>query len=211
MARRAVTNLLGLAVLGTLAQRPMHRYEIAMTIREQGKDEDMDVKWGSLYTVVKNLERHGLVEATGTDRAGARPERTIYRITGAGLQEMADWTRDLVRTPAAEHPSFTAGLSMIAAVPPAEAVVLLRERMERLESALREGRTRLAREGAGVPRLFLVEDEYGMAMQAAEIAWIRGLLDELEAGTFPDLAMWQHAHETGPLDSGAEGGGTETI
>ena len=63
MGKRPVANLLGLAVLGTLAQRPMHRYEIATTIREQGKDDDMDVKWGSLYTVVKNLERHGFVEA----------------------------------------------------------------------------------------------------------------------------------------------------
>ena len=88
MSDRPVSNLLGLAVLGVLAQRPMHRYEIATTIREQGKDDDMAVKWGSLYTVVKNLERHGLVEAAGVDRDGARPERTTYRITDAGRAEM---------------------------------------------------------------------------------------------------------------------------
>jgi DNA-binding PadR family transcriptional regulator len=207
---RAVTNLLGLAVLGTLAQRPMHRYEIATTIREQGKDDDMDVKWGSLYTVVKNLERHGLVEATGTDRSGARPERTIYRITEAGIAEMAEWTRELVGTPTPEHPAFAAGLSMLSAVPPADAVELLRERMTRLEAVLEQRQERLAREGAGVPRLFLVEDEYGMAIQAAEITWIRGLIGELEAGTFPDLAMWQYAHDAGPIGRSAEGGDPAT-
>jgi DNA-binding PadR family transcriptional regulator len=189
----------------------MHRYEIATTIREQGKDDDMDVKWGSLYTVVKNLERHGLVEAVGTDRSGARPERTIYRITEAGVQEMAGWTRELVATPNPEHPAFAAGLSMLSAVPPGDALDLLRERMARLEQVLEQRRARLAREGAGVPRLFLVEDEYGMAMQAAEIAWIRGLVQELEAGAFPDLAMWQHAHDAGLPAGSAEGGDPAAI
>jgi DNA-binding PadR family transcriptional regulator len=203
---RPVTNLLGLAVLGTLAQRPMHRYEIATTIREQGKDDDMDVKWGSLYTVVSSLERYGLVEAIGTERAGGRPERTTYRITDAGRREMADWTRELVAVPASEHPAFTAGLSMLGAIPPADAVSLLRTRIETLEGRLAEDRTRLAASASEVPRLFLVEDEYGVAMLAAEVAWIRGLLEELESGRFPDVAMWQQAHDAGlvpPPDGGA--------
>jgi len=203
---RPVTNLLGLAVLGTLAQRPMHRYEIATTIREQGKDDDMDVKWGSLYTVVSSLERHGFVEAVGTDRAGARPERTIYRITDAGRREMADWTRELVATPAPEHPAFAAGLSMLGAIAPADAVTLLRARLETLEGRLAEYRARLAEWVAEVPRLFLVEDEYGIAMLAAEAAWTRDLLEELESGRFPDVAIWQQAHDTGlvpPPDGGA--------
>ena len=71
---RPVTNLLGLAVLGTLAQRPMHRYEIATTIREQGKDDDMGVKWGSLYTVVKQ-PRAARLRRGHRHRAGRRPPR----------------------------------------------------------------------------------------------------------------------------------------
>ncbi len=209
MPGRAVTNLLGLAVLGTLAQRPMHRYEIATTIREQGKDDDMDVKWGSLYTVVKNLERHGYVEATGTDRAGARPERTIYRITDSGRCEMADWTRELVATAAPEHPAFAAGLSMIAALPPEEAIILLRGRLRTLEAAVAARRNALAGYAARVPRLFLVEDEYGLAMQEAETGWLRGLLAELESGDFPDLPLWRQAHESGVLDGRREPEPTE--
>jgi DNA-binding PadR family transcriptional regulator len=203
---RAVANLLGLAVLGTLVQRPMHRYEIATTIREQGKDDDMDVKWGSLYTVVQNLERHGFVEAAGTDRQGARPERTIYRITAAGRRELAEWTRELVATPRAEHPSFAAGLSMIAALPPEVAADLLQARLERLEASIAERRSSLAGSATQVPRLFLVEDEYGIAMQAAEAHWVRDLLGELRSGRFPDLALWRQSHDTGVM-SGAEAPG----
>ena len=200
---RPVTNLLGLAVLATVVQRPMHRYEIATTIREQGKDDDMDVKWGSLYTVVQNLERHGFVEPVGTDRQGSRPERTIYRITDAGRWELVEWTRDLVAKPTTEHPSFAAGLSTLAALPPEEAADLLEARLRRLEARIADRGRSLAGFAARVPRLFLVEDEYALAMQRAEADWVRGLLDELRGGRFPDLALWQQSHDTGVM-SGAD-------
>ncbi len=61
--KRKVANLLALAVLATVVQRPMHRYEMASVMRARGKDRDMNIKWGSLYTVVANLEKNGLLRA----------------------------------------------------------------------------------------------------------------------------------------------------
>jgi DNA-binding PadR family transcriptional regulator len=196
MSDRPVSNLLGLAVLGVLAQRPMHRYEIATTIREQGKDADMAVKWGSLYTVVGSLERHGFVEAVETTREGARPERTVYRITGAGRVEMADWTRELLADLSTEQTRLTAGLSMLGSLPPDEALTLLRDRLARLDALLADRRDRLAAWRQQVSRLFLVETEYGVAMQQAEADWLRALLADLDSGDFPDLARWRAYHET---------------
>ncbi|HZC27992.1 MAG TPA: PadR family transcriptional regulator, partial [Actinopolymorphaceae bacterium] len=72
--RRKVGNLLALAVLSAVVERPMHPYEMASVLRERGKDNDMKIKWGSLYTVVQNLEKHGLLEATESMRQGGRPE-----------------------------------------------------------------------------------------------------------------------------------------
>jgi DNA-binding PadR family transcriptional regulator len=195
MSDRPVSNLLGLAVLGVLAQRPMHRYEIATTIREQGKDADMAVKWGSLYTVVGSLERHGFVEAVETTREGARPERTVYRITGAGRVEMADWTRELLADLSTEQTRLTAGLSMLGSLPPDEALTLLRDRLARLDALLADRRDRLAAWRQQVSRLFLVETEYGVAMQQAEADWLRALLADLDSGDFPDLARWRAYHE----------------
>ncbi len=197
---RPITNLLGLAVLGTLAQRPMHRYEIATTIREQGKEDDMAVKWGSLYTVVTSLEKHGFVEATGTERDGARPERTIYRITDAGWAEMVEWTRELLATPLAEHPSFAAGLSSLSAVPPDDAIAALEIRLAKLRATVDYRRAMLATY-TQVPRLFLVEDEYGIAMLDAEATWVAGLIADLRDGSRPDLAEWRRRHESGEVGS----------
>jgi hypothetical protein len=54
-------------------------------------------------------------------------------------------------------------------------------------------------EAADVPRLFLIEAEYLIAMTRAEADWIRSLLDELSTGTFPHLDVWRQWHEKGAL------------
>jgi DNA-binding PadR family transcriptional regulator len=192
---RKVSNLLALAVLGTVVQHPMHPYEIASLLRARGKDEDMEIKWGSLYTVVRNLAKHGFIEVLDSRREGARPERTIYGITDAGRAELRDWTRELVATPQPEHPRFKAGLSMLPALPPDEVADALRERIAALESMI------AAQRGGSedIPRLFLIENEYELAVRVAELTWVRGLLAELTNETFPGVAAWRHWHATGEI------------
>ena len=200
MARpRKVANLLALAVLSTVVQRPMHPYEIASVLRARGKDDDMEIKWGSLYTVVRNLTKHGFLEVVESHREGARPERTIYRITDAGRAELRDWVHELIATPQPERPRFKAGLSVLAVLPPDEVVGALRARLDELERVVAARHASLAEHGAEVPRLFLVEDEYELAVRQAEVAWVRGLLHELTTERFPDLAMWRKWHATGEM------------
>jgi DNA-binding PadR family transcriptional regulator len=196
--RRKVANLLALAVLATVVQRPMHRYEMASVMRARGKDRDMDIKWGSLYTVVQNLERNGYLEPIGVTRQGARPERTVYQITDAGRDELVAWTRELIAEPETEHTRFVAGLSVLAVLSPQDVEALLRRRRERLTESIDALRTELEH-AADVPRLFLIEDEYRIAMAEAEAEWTRSLLDELSSGTFPHLDVWRRWHESGDV------------
>jgi DNA-binding PadR family transcriptional regulator len=197
--RRKVGNLLALAVLSAVIPKPMHPYEMASTLRETGKEQDMDIKWGSLYTVVRNLEKHGFLEATESMRQGGRPERTIYRITEAGREELEDWVRELLSTPEREHPRFVAGLSVWAILPPDEVRTLLQQRLALLEAELAGQRESLERYVREVPRLFLVEAEYELAIREAETTWVRSLLDELTTGSFPALAEWRAWHDTGEI------------
>jgi len=198
--KRKVANLMALAVLATVVQRPMHRYEMASLMRARGKDRDMDIKWGSLYTVVASLEKNRLLEAIEVTRQGARPERTVYQITDAGRDELVGWTRELIAEPEAEHTRFIAGLSVLAVLTPRDVMDLLRRRLGRLTETI-DALTAQLRQASDVPRLFLIEDEYRIAMTQAETDWTRSLLDELSAGTFPYLDAWRKFHETGEMPS----------
>ncbi|MCX5067075.1 PadR family transcriptional regulator [Micromonospora lupini] len=197
--RRKVGNLLALAVLSALVQRPMHPYEIATALRAWGKDQDMEFKWGSFYTVIRNLDKHRMIEAVESVRDSRRPERTVYRITEVGRAELVDWARELVATPMPEQPRFRAGLSVLAVLHPDEATDLLRQRLALLEDALRLDRETLDAYLRDIPRLFLVEAEYDLAMRAAEATWLRALLAELTSGSYPGLDMWRAFHETGEI------------
>ncbi|MEU6583076.1 PadR family transcriptional regulator [Nocardia sp. NPDC046763] len=200
MARkRKVANLMGLAVLSAVVVKPMHRYEIAAQLRAWGKDNDMSVKWGSLYTVVDNLTKHGFVEIAGSERDGARPERTIYRITDAGRAELTDWTRELIADPEHEKRRFMAGLSVASVLPPDEVVDLLTQRITKLDGTIAESRAQLAALDGTVPRLFLIEDDYELAMLAAESEWARALRDSLADGSFPDVEGWRAWHRYGAM------------
>lgn len=195
--KRKVGNLLALAVLGTLIEGPMHRYEIAATMRNRGKERDMDIKWGSLYTVVQNLEKHGFLEIVGSERDGARPERTIYAITPAGRAEAQDWTRELLSTPEPVHHPFVSGLSIAALIPPDEVIALLEERSGRLAQQIAADRAEIDKVRDTVPRLFLIESEFTIAMLEAEAAWVEALRKELADGDFPDVDWWRRMHAEG--------------
>jgi DNA-binding PadR family transcriptional regulator len=205
--RRKVGNLLALAILAVLVPgRPMHPYEMATVLRKTGKEHDMRIKWGSLYTVVHNLDRHGFIQATGSDRQGRRPERTSYAITRAGRAELEDWLRELVAVPEPEPSRFEAALSVLGVLPPDEATALLGRRLRALDEDNAARRAMLERTGKHVARIFLIEAEYGLAVRRAEAEWVRGLLAELTRGTLPGLAEWRAYHQTGraPRDLAAQ-------
>jgi DNA-binding PadR family transcriptional regulator len=199
--RRRVTSPLALSVLAVLSEGLAHPYEIARLLRERGKDQSIKIRYGSLYTVVQSLEGRGLVEAEGTARAGRRPERTVYRLTAEGRDELVGRMRELVGEPVKEYPRFEGALSLIGVLPPDEVITLLGDRLRRLETELASARAAL--HGAvvehGLPRLFLVEAEYAVAMRQAEADWVRGLVRELTDGSLEGVDEWRTWSRTGEL------------
>ncbi|MFG2376393.1 PadR family transcriptional regulator [Streptomyces sp. NPDC048504] len=197
--RRKLGNPLALTVLVTLWQGPMHPYEIAQTLRRQGKDSTTKINYGSLYTVVQNLEKHGFVEVTDVERQGNRPERTVYGITDAGREEAVEWLSDLLAVPVKEFPIFETALPLVGVIHPDEVVRLLEERVQNLDLQAASARGALEKLYETLPRLFLVESEYQLHMVRAQAEWIRGLVDEIKKGSLPGVEGWRRFHETGEL------------
>ena len=200
--RRKVSNLLALSLLNLLMERPMYPYEMASALRTRGKDQAIKINWGSLYTIVQNLEKYGFIEAMEVVREGKQPERTTYRITVAGRAELTDWIRELLSVPEREYTRFEAALGECAVVPPDQLVALLRQRLDTLDAANAQQETELKTFQTQIPRLFMIESEYLLALRRAEADWVRGLLAEFSDGTFPDMDGWRQYHETGQLPDG---------
>lgn len=197
---RSRSNPLALAVLSCLYERPMHPYEISQTLRARAKHESIRLNFGSLYGVVASLEKRGLIRAVETLRSGKRPPRTIYEVTEAGRTEMTEWLSELVAVPVKEYLQFEAGLSLLGALPPDDAVALLRQRCDTLEILIDQERAVHDALVKRMPRLHVVEGEYQTALLEAELAFTRGLVDDIEAGTLSGLDEWHGWHEVG--DSG---------
>nr|WP_203592914.1 PadR family transcriptional regulator [Streptomyces sp. SID9124] len=197
--RRKLSNPLALTVMVLLAERSMHPYEIAQTLRRRGKQHSVKINFGSLYTVVQNLEKHGYVEVAGVQRQGNRPERTLYGLTEAGRAEMLHWLSDLIAVPAEEYPVFDTALALLPALPPEEVDELLadREQAQIVRAAALRGV--LAQLGDSMPRVFVVETEYQLHMLEAQLEWIRTFRKEIGEATISGIEEWRSFHETGEV------------
>ncbi len=195
MPVRSRSNPLSLAVLSCLAERPMHPYEMATTMRYLGHHETIRLNFGSLYTVVRSLERQGFVAAKETEREGRRPTRTVYEITDAGRTEFIDWLSELLSIPVKDYPALEAGLALMPSLPPDVVVALLDERCRRVELEIaRLDQILIMTTTRGVPRLFLVEIEFERALREAELAFTRTLIREIQSGSIDGIEQWNTHH-----------------
>ena len=194
MARRKVGNPLAFAVLGCLGERPMHPYEISTMLKARGKDQSIKVNYGSLYSIVSALEKHGFIEALETVREGNRPERTVYQITAAGEAEFSDWLTELVGTPSREFHPLEAGLAYLPALPPDRAVELLEQRLATVDAEIKE-MTALHDDMTAneFPRIFWIESEFRLALLKAESAYVHQLAEEIRTDSLGGAVYWRQA------------------
>jgi DNA-binding PadR family transcriptional regulator len=178
---RKVRNLLGLAVLSYLTERPMHAYELNRLLKDRDAAQTFKLSYGALYGVVRQLAGAGLIQAAGTGQRGRLPQHTVYELTDAGRAEMGAWLAELLSKPRHEYPAFAAALSLVVVLPPEQVTGLLRTRLARIVSAAAEIRAqRDAAVANGVHPVFLVEDDYRIALLEAEAAFITDFTSKIE-------------------------------
>jgi DNA-binding PadR family transcriptional regulator len=176
-------SALALTVLWQLMSEPMHVYRMQKLFEAQGKDRVVNVRArASLYQTIERLQRHGLVEVSQTTHVEGYPDRVEYAITDAGRAVGRQWLREMLRGTEGEYPEFIAALSILFGLEPQEARSELELRAEQLAAALAETESVLTDGPAGLPRLFLLEEEYRRALLRAEIAWLDGVIADLREG-----------------------------
>jgi len=197
---------LALAVMNLLMERPMHPYEMKSTMKERGHDQVIRLKGGSIYDTVERLEAGGFIKSQKTSREGRRPERTVYAITEAGRDEITGWLAELLTQPVNEYPQFGGALAFVAALDKDEVTRLLKMRIALLDARIAGAEKQLKNFlGMGLPRLFLVEGEYAVAMQRAELEWVRHIVDDIQSGKLW-ITKEQMKAVGDAFESGKEGG-----
>jgi DNA-binding PadR family transcriptional regulator len=182
---------LGLIVLWQLFPEPMHVYRMQKLFEAQGKDRVVNVRSrASLYQTIERLQRLGLVEVSATERHEGYPDRVVYAITDAGRRVARDWLREMLSDPGGQYPDFIAALSLLFGLPVEEARDQLDLRAQRVAAQLADAEQSLGDTPPGLPRLFVLEEEYRIAVLRAELEWLRGVIEDLDAGRITWSEEW---------------------
>ncbi|MBC3840878.1 PadR family transcriptional regulator [Streptacidiphilus sp. 4-A2] len=175
---------LALTVLSLLHYQPLHPYGVQRLIKQWGKDQVVNVtQRASLYRTIERLLAAGLITVRETGRDQLYPERTVYELTDAGRTAAHDWLCEMLAAPKQEYPEFPAALSHLLLLAPQEIQEQLTRRADTLAATLAGLEAGLAAETeGGLPRISRLEIEYLRATTAAELQWVRSVVDDLRTG-----------------------------
>lgn len=77
------------AILGLLADGPLHGYELKAHYQER-LVPSTDLNFGQVYTTLDRLERDGWVEHDVVSQQ-ERPDKKVYALTAEGRRQLASW------------------------------------------------------------------------------------------------------------------------
>ncbi len=165
------------AVLGLLAIRPMHGYEMARYFDPEELGEVCPVEQGSLYTHLRNLEERRLVSFHET-RVGQRPPRKVFHLSTSGAAAVDEWLRTPVERMRAVRLDFLLKLYFLNQLDPAAELVLLHGQLAvcaRYEERLAEH----ALSATGFDRIVTMSK---LSAAEATLGWLRSYAREIDQG-----------------------------
>lgn len=177
-----------LSILGLLMERNMHPYEIRTRMKERFLDLQGRFKIGSLYYAVDQLKKQNYIEAVMTVQDELGPEKTVYRITDSGKAYFQNLLLDRFREAAPDnHPLYIA-LVFAGKGDQEQIAMILRGRIGEAERHVELCHRTYAEHEGIVPRsvLHLMAGYYEHAR--TELAWLRRLLIDAEAGKLHEIS-----------------------
>lgn len=191
---------LGLTVLALLHYQPLHPYGIQRLVKDWGKEQVVNVKQrASLYRTIERLDAGGLIAVRETGRDQQYPERTVYEVTDAGRETARAWLETMLAAPKEEFPEFPAALSNLLLLTSDEMADVLERRVGALAKKVDGLEASLAAEAEqGLPRITRLETEYLRAVTAAELEWVRAVVEDLRSGRLSWSMEQLNAFAAGP-------------
>jgi DNA-binding PadR family transcriptional regulator len=163
-----------LLILWLLSEGSLHGYRIKKILDDGTLRFWFPVEYGSIYAVLRTLERHGLVRALASEQEGQRPARTRYEITREGRDHLVDLLRRAWRELPSPADPVQLALAARSELPEDEVQALLAERAAALRARLEH--IDALRRGAPAPEMA----ERSHALTVAELQWVEELIGREE-------------------------------
>lgn len=197
-----------LMILGLVHwMQPVHGYDVRRELESWNANEWANIAPGSIYHALRKLAEEGMLEEVATERVGARPARTTYRITTRGEAEFTQllWRYWWEYQPPIDP--FLAGFAFLPRLARVEAVAALRNRARVLRTMVEMRRVTLATEfmRAQKPAHVTWQFELVIDRMETEIAWCERIAARLEGGAEifpPGMPMWSRATGDDPAEAG---------
>jgi DNA-binding PadR family transcriptional regulator len=182
-----------MTLLGLLASKPMHGYEVRQQMKDAGMEFWVDVPQGSIYPALQRMAADGFLKVIEVSQDGKRPTKTIYRITDEGRAEHLRLLRDAWVDPALKGFPVDVALYFVWFLPAEEIALLLSERIDRLDQrllnvALARQHNKIAPEIYDVPAPYMeiLSDllEHSEVTLNTERQWAKRILDRLLEGAY---------------------------
>lgn len=174
--------MLELSILGFLAERPLHGYELKERIRALS-GHVRPVSDGALYPAITRLVKAGGLDQRTEPGAGAAPRR-ILSLTDRGRQDLLERLRHPKEAEITDQARFNTLLAFLRHLPdPHAQAAVLRRRLEFLQTPTsffhRDGHPVRAEEADDLFRRGMLR--VARATGEAERAWLREAVAELES------------------------------
>jgi DNA-binding PadR family transcriptional regulator len=200
--RWGVSSTTRMLVLGVIRIfQPVHGYEVRRELMSWRVDEWASIAPGSIYNALKTLTREQMIEVTGTEQVGSRPERTSYRLTPRGTQELSDLLRDTLWNLVMPQDPLVAALSLMAFVKRDELIAALEARTQLIKGGLAHAEYAIAAvDDVETPAHVREMLRLINARVGAELEWSAAFIKRLRAGEYrtADDPPWRPASAKKP-------------
>ncbi len=168
-------------VLGLLAERDMHGYDLDREMELSGLRRWMPVSKVAVYKALARLEKSGCLDSRA-DRAGNMPERVVYSLTEQGRQRLRDLIYDLLASDEPLNSRTSLALYFETHLPAQDALGALESRLRFLECELRARQAEFSMLEDVATELQKLLRGHDINRHRLEIQWLREVAECVRQG-----------------------------
>lgn len=169
-------------ILGLASEKPRHGYDITREIVARGLRNWIRVSDVAVYKALARLEREGSLVSI-TQREGKSPERSVYELTVAGRERLADLLFDQLSTSDPIRNEYFLPFEFVEVMDHNELILALERRIESIGRILEGRRARLQIVDGVEDEIICGVYRHEVEVYEGELAWLEGLLGNIIGGS----------------------------